>query len=238
MVKDNWIPFPLKLLATKAATLALRAREEPLKIFAHLQRFDYYSCPKSRGKSIIIPTVSPLIYSNMSPQSLNSAVTLHNYTWHLNHKSFSPGMDQWEFSQTYNWSGAKRGFCLYKNITEMVSFEYKSNSSKAGSSDQERSTSLWSDLRAQCTCWKPIPEESFNTFYRKGHFPPQKRTFQEVFIMSLFFLILSGTSHWNCQVWASSVSARFFSSKGLPAFLKYLNILATLRSKGTTSSTI
>lgn len=32
MVKDNWIPFPLKLLATKAATLALRAWEEPCSL--------------------------------------------------------------------------------------------------------------------------------------------------------------------------------------------------------------
>lgn len=167
--------FPLKLLATKAATLALRAWEEPLKIIAHLQRFDYYSCPKSCGKSIIMPSVSPLIYSNTSPESLNSAVTLHDYTCHLSHKPFSPGMDQWEFSHTYNWAVPKRGFCLYKNTTQVVLFGYKSYSSKGGSSDPEGNTSLWRhDHRAQCTRWKPIPEESFNAFYKKGHFPKRK----------------------------------------------------------------
>lgn len=36
-VKDNCIPFPLKLLPTKAVMLALRAWEEALKIFTHLQ---------------------------------------------------------------------------------------------------------------------------------------------------------------------------------------------------------
>lgn len=72
---------------------------------------------------------------------------------------------------------------------------------------------------------------------KRDIFPP-KKTFQEVFIMSLFFLTLTGTSHWNYQIWA-----RFFSSEGFPALyhfspVKYLNILTTLRFKWTINSAI
>lgn len=90
--------------------------------------------------------------------------------------------------------------------------------------------------------------KSFLTLTKRGISPPpvqkkKKNKIQEVFIMSLLFLVLSGTSHWSYRVWASCVSARFSSSKGFPALwnfspVKYLNILATLRSKETISSTI
>lgn len=110
------MPFPLKLLATKAATLALRAWEEPLKILAHLQRFDYYSCPKSCGKSVI---VSPLSYSNTSPQSLNSAVILHDYTLTLESQTLQSRNGSVGILTYLQLSWAKKEFLsLYKYHTD------------------------------------------------------------------------------------------------------------------------